>query len=94
MNMDMEKLLNWANEIPEGNFQWIEIKWAIVLSTLQKYSGNRTHSAAYLGISLRTLRHKLNEMRANGISVPDNHSQHIITTKPKPPKRKFLKSVT
>ena len=32
-----------------------------ILQTLEKCAGNRTHAARKLGISIRTLRNKLNE---------------------------------
>ena len=37
----------------------------VILGTLEKLNGNRTHAAKSLGISLRTLRNKLKEYRAN-----------------------------
>jgi two-component system response regulator FlrC len=35
----------------------------LILATLEQTSGNRTHAAKLLGISLRTLRNKLREYR-------------------------------
>jgi DNA-binding NtrC family response regulator len=35
----------------------------LILATLDQTSGNRTHAAKLLGISLRTLRNKLREYR-------------------------------
>jgi two-component system response regulator FlrC len=37
----------------------------VILGTLEKLNGNRTHAAKSLGISLRTLRNKLKEYRSN-----------------------------
>jgi DNA-binding NtrC family response regulator len=41
-----------------------------ILTTLQYTKGNRTHAATVLGISIRTLRNKLKDYSAQGISVP------------------------
>jgi two-component system response regulator FlrC len=35
----------------------------LIMTTLEQTSGNRTHAAKLLGISLRTLRNKLREYR-------------------------------
>jgi two-component system, response regulator FlrC len=43
----------------------------LILDTLDHYLGNRTHAARILGISIRTLRNKLNEYEAAGVAVPD-----------------------
>jgi DNA-binding NtrC family response regulator len=42
----------------------------LILDTLKHCLGNRTHAANILGISIRTLRNKLNEYMAEGIEVP------------------------
>ena len=46
-----------------------EIERAVILRSLQHHNGNRTHTARELGISIRTLRNKLNEYRKLGIDV-------------------------
>lgn len=46
-----------------------EMEQDLILSTLKRTGGNRTTAAKLLGISLRTLRNKLNEYRAEGIEV-------------------------
>ncbi|HVU22616.1 MAG TPA: sigma-54 dependent transcriptional regulator [Opitutus sp.] len=43
-----------------------EIEKQAILAALRETGGNRTHAAARLGISLRTLRNKLNEYRGAG----------------------------
>ncbi len=48
-----------------------QVEQELILSTLDHCLGNRTHAARILGISIRTLRNKLNEYDAQGIVVPD-----------------------
>lgn len=48
-----------------------EVERDLILDTLDHCLGNRTHAAKILGISIRTLRNKLNEYEANGIEVPE-----------------------
>lgn len=43
----------------------------LILKTLDQTIGNRTHAAKMLGISLRTLRNKINEYRKEGYEVRD-----------------------
>ena len=45
----------------------------LILETLKHCFGNRTHAANILGISIRTLRNKLNEYAAEGVSIPAPH---------------------
>ncbi|HZD91307.1 MAG TPA: sigma-54 dependent transcriptional regulator [Pseudolabrys sp.] len=42
----------------------------LILETLKHCLGNRTHAANILGISIRTLRNKLNEYAADGAPIP------------------------
>jgi two-component system, response regulator FlrC len=48
-----------------------EVEQGLILDTLDHCLGNRTHAARILGISIRTLRNKLNEYDAAGVPVPD-----------------------
>ncbi|MBX6367473.1 MAG: sigma-54-dependent Fis family transcriptional regulator [Rhodospirillales bacterium] len=47
-----------------------EVERALILDTLQHCLGNRTHAANILGISIRTLRNKLQQYRQEGVPVP------------------------
>jgi two-component system response regulator FlrC len=46
----------------------------LIIDALREGGGNKTETAARLGISPRTLRYKLARMRAAGLSVPDGMS--------------------
>ncbi|WP_135469415.1 sigma-54 interaction domain-containing protein [Crenalkalicoccus roseus] len=47
-----------------------EVERELILETLVHCLGNRTRAAEILGISIRTLRNKLHEYRAQGVAVP------------------------
>ena len=47
-----------------------QMEKALILDTLSHCLGNRTHAANILGISIRTLRNKLNEYADEGTSIP------------------------
>ena len=49
-----------------------DVERDLILDTLGHCLGNRTHAANILGISIRTLRNKLNEYAAHGIDVPES----------------------
>ena len=44
-----------------------DVEKSLILSTLEKHNNNRTKTAELLGISVRTLRNKLNEYRMEGV---------------------------
>ena len=48
-----------------------EVEQDLILDTLDHCVGNRTHAAKILGISIRTLRNKLNEYASAGVAIPD-----------------------
>jgi DNA-binding NtrC family response regulator len=48
-----------------------DVERHLILDTLTYCFGNRTHAARILGISIRTLRNKLNEYMEAGIAVPE-----------------------
>ena len=47
-----------------------DVERDLILETLKHCLGNRTHAANILGISIRTLRNKLNEYADEGVPVP------------------------
>jgi two-component system response regulator FlrC len=50
-----------------------DVERDLILETLKHCLGNRTHAANILGISIRTLRNKLNEYAADGAPIPPPH---------------------
>jgi DNA-binding NtrC family response regulator len=48
---------------PETIMPLEELEREYILHALRKANGNRTHTAQMLGISIRTLRNKLNELK-------------------------------
>jgi two-component system, response regulator FlrC len=54
-----------------------DVERDLILETLKSCFGNRTHAANILGISIRTLRNKLNEYSADGTPVPPPHGGEI-----------------
>lgn len=56
-------------ETPPRLMTLYEMEKTLILKTLRENNNNRTKAAELLGISVRTLRNKLNEYRKEGISV-------------------------
>jgi two-component system, response regulator FlrC len=54
-----------------------DVERDLILETLKHCLGNRTHAANILGISIRTLRNKLNEYAADGVAVPPPNSGEV-----------------
>jgi two-component system, response regulator FlrC len=50
-----------------------DVERDLIIETLQHCLGNRTHAATILGISIRTLRNKLQQYRQEGVPVPPPH---------------------
>ncbi len=48
-----------------------DVERELILDTLDHTWGNRTHAANILGISIRTLRNKLNQYSDEGMDIPD-----------------------
>ncbi len=47
-----------------------DVERDLIVNTLEHCLGNRTHAANILGISIRTLRNKLNQYKDEGVKVP------------------------
>jgi DNA-binding NtrC family response regulator len=47
-----------------------DVERDLILDTLDHVLGNRTHAANILGISIRTLRNKLNQYAEEGVAIP------------------------
>ena len=47
-----------------------DVERDLILDTLDHVLGNRTHAATILGISIRTLRNKLNQYADEGLDIP------------------------
>jgi DNA-binding NtrC family response regulator len=54
-----------------------DVERDLILETLRRCLGNRTHAAGILGISVRTLRNKLTVYAAEGINVPPPNNGDI-----------------
>jgi two-component system response regulator FlrC len=50
----------------------------LILATLRLTGGSRKLTAERLGISPRTLRHKLQQFKAAGVNVPRVHEQQFM----------------
>jgi two-component system response regulator FlrC len=61
---DMEQ----ARDGDMGSMKEMELK--MIMNTLKSVGGNRTRAAGILGITVRTLRNKLNDYRQMGLAVP------------------------
>ena len=64
----------WLKSIPKG-MTLKSIETHMILETLKNHMGNRTHTARSLGISLRTLRNKINEYLQKGYPVTKPEKQ-------------------
>jgi two-component system, response regulator FlrC len=52
-----------------------DVERDLILATLKHCLGNRTRAAHVLGISIRTLRNKLNAYAAAGLAVPSANGE-------------------
>lgn len=66
---------SWIEHLPVG-ISMKKVETNFILETLKHHNGNRTHAAKTLGISLRTLRNKINEFKAEGLSVTEPRTGH------------------
>ena len=60
---------NWPIIYPRAS-RVAQMEKTLILDTLSHCLGNRTHAANILGISIRTLRNKLNEYADEGTAIP------------------------
>lgn len=69
MNVDsVSESSDWIRGLPVG-IAIKELETQFILQTLKHHNGNRTHAAKTLGISLRTLRNRINELTSQGFAV-------------------------
>jgi DNA-binding protein Fis len=54
-----------------------EVEQELILKTLNHFAGNRTRASITLGISVRCLRDKINQFRAQGVNVLQAQSGHL-----------------
>jgi Fis family transcriptional regulator len=59
------------NAEPWVGYSLADVERTLILATLRKTEGNRTHAAHLLGISIRTMRNKLREYAQLGEIVPE-----------------------
>ena len=55
-----------------------DVERDLILDTLDHTFGNRTHAANILGISIRTLRNKLNQYADEGVHVPEPGEKRVV----------------
>ena len=55
-----------------------DVERDLILDTLDHTFGNRTHAANILGISIRTLRNKLNQYADEGVRVPEPGEKRVV----------------
>lgn len=65
---DQQPKTSWIQGLPVG-IAIKELETQFILQTLKHHNGNRTHTAKTLGISLRTLRNRINEFTNRGFVV-------------------------
>jgi DNA-binding NtrC family response regulator len=60
--------MDFAKSSSQGSVKEMEMK--LILDALKTFRGNRTKAASILGITVRTLRNKINEYRDMGFNIP------------------------
>jgi two-component system response regulator FlrC len=64
------------DQLPSETVSWLvghtveEIECKLLLLTLARHRGSRTHAARALGLSVRTIRNKIHHYEVAGIAVP------------------------
>ncbi len=79
IRLPVEERRGWIKSLPIG-LKLRDVETHFIIETLKYHKGNRTHSAKTLGISLRTLRNKINEFQAMGMKVPAPENYKPKTT--------------
>jgi len=59
---------DWVKTLPIGR-SMRDVETNFIIETIKHHRGNRTHAAKTLGISLRTLRNKINEFTSEGLHI-------------------------
>ncbi len=67
INVNTPTEIAMASPLPQITVH--ELEQRLILQTLRRFNGNRTHTAKALGISLRTLRYKLKELTEFGYNI-------------------------
>ncbi len=75
MGAQKEKAMYELHPAPEATSQLVGLSMAsverdLILATLKRTGGNRTHAAAILGLSIRTIRNKLTQYALAGSVIP------------------------
>ena len=71
LRLDNEGLLRTAKvSLDDSEVTLKEMEKELILRRLSVTGGNRTRAARLLGISVRTLRNKINQYRSEGVSIP------------------------
>ena len=55
-----------------------EVERELILKTLDHFGGNRTRASVALGISLRCMRDKIQQFRAQGVDIPEGQPGPFI----------------
>jgi len=71
------ELKEWMQTVPP-NVSLYQLSLAYVIEALILHRGNRTHTARYLKIPLRTLRCKIDELKALRVDVPEYETQSSL----------------
>ena len=71
LRLDTEDSVSGSNtDINDASLTIRDMEKELILRRLNLTSGNRTRAAEMLGISVRTLRNKINQYRHEGITIP------------------------
>jgi two-component system response regulator FlrC len=71
-HLELEGLAAGTTGALTGAYTVAEMERELILATLKRLGGNRTHTARALGVSVRTIRNRLREYRALGHAAQTN----------------------